>query len=163
MMTVKNVFAVAFISAILLCSTATAFVGISSKKTAPSVINARQSTHSLNANVSEKYDSAVFDPMVSTQKRNVAPSLALAISAAIMTSPLLAIAEEMEDDNYEYGAVNAPGGLAIAVVGGVLAVLSALLPLVLQGGEDAFEEMKASDKKTWGKGTADPLKGKKRR
>eukprot|EP00593_Proboscia_inermis_P015102 CAMPEP_0171312916 /NCGR_PEP_ID=MMETSP0816-20121228/34780_1 /TAXON_ID=420281 /ORGANISM="Proboscia inermis, Strain CCAP1064/1" /LENGTH=66 /DNA_ID=CAMNT_0011799359 /DNA_START=282 /DNA_END=479 /DNA_ORIENTATION=+ len=66
-----------------------------------------------------------------------------------MTSPLLAIAEEMEDDNYEYGAVNAPGGLAIAVVGGVLAVLSALLPLVLQGGEDAFEEMKASDKKTW--------------
>eukprot|EP00560_Eucampia_antarctica_P008801 CAMPEP_0197828538 /NCGR_PEP_ID=MMETSP1437-20131217/5079_1 /TAXON_ID=49252 ORGANISM="Eucampia antarctica, Strain CCMP1452" /NCGR_SAMPLE_ID=MMETSP1437 /ASSEMBLY_ACC=CAM_ASM_001096 /LENGTH=66 /DNA_ID=CAMNT_0043429775 /DNA_START=268 /DNA_END=468 /DNA_ORIENTATION=+ len=65
--------------------------------------------------------------------------------AAVSTSPLIALAEE----DYEYGAVDAP--ISIAVGGGILAVLTALLPLFLQGGEEAFEEMKDTDKNTWGK------------
>jgi hypothetical protein len=44
-----------------------------------------------------------------------------------------------------------------------LAILTALLPLVLQGGEEAFEEMKEQDKDKWGSSkSADTLKKKKR-
>jgi cobalamin biosynthesis Co2+ chelatase CbiK len=46
----------------------------------------------------------------------------------------------------------------IAVVGGCLAVLTALLPLLLKGGEEAFEEMKEQDKDKWGKNNSDTLK-----
>lgn len=49
-------------------------------------------------------------------------------AAAVATSPLIALAEEADD--YEYGAVNAPIG--IAWVGGVFLILTALLPLLLQ-------------------------------
>ncbi|KAI2504275.1 hypothetical protein MHU86_10202 [Fragilaria crotonensis] len=59
-----------------------------------------------------------------------------AIVAITASSPFVALAEEA--DGYEYGAVDAPIG--IAVVGGVLAVLTALLPLLLKGGEEAFED-----------------------
>jgi hypothetical protein len=48
------------------------------------------------------------------------------------------------------------------VVGGVLAVLTALLPLLLKGGEEAFEEMKEMDKDKWGNNSSDTLKKKKR-
>lgn len=75
-------------------------------------------------------------------------------AAAVATSPLMALAEEVDD--YEYGAVNAPIGIAWA--GGVLAVLTALLPLALQGGEEAFEEMKERDSGNWGTGNTDALK-----
>lgn len=68
-------------------------------------------------------------------------------AAIVATSPLVALAEEVDD--YEYGAVDAPIG--IAVVGGILAILTALLPIALQGGEEAFEEMKARDSNKWGK------------
>lgn len=67
---------------------------------------------------------------------------------AIATSPLVALAEELPDD-YEYGAVSAPIG--VAWVGGIFAVGTALLPIALQGGEEAFEEMKANDRDTFGK------------
>jgi len=46
---------------------------------------------------------------------------------------------------------------------GVLAILTALLPVVLQGGEEEFEKMKEQDSGTWGKGSADPLNKKRRR
>jgi len=70
---------------------------------------------------------------------------AVGIMAVVSASPLIALAE----DEYEYGAVDAPIGIAVG--GGILAVLTALLPLFLQGGEEAFEEMKANDKDQWGK------------
>ena len=73
---------------------------------------------------------------------------AMTASIAIATSPLVAFAIE-EVDDYEYGAVSAPIGVAWA--GGVLAVGTALLPIALQGGEEAFEEMKSQDKNTFGK------------
>jgi cobalamin biosynthesis Co2+ chelatase CbiK len=36
--------------------------------------------------------------------------------------------------------------------------LTALLPLLLKGGEEAFEEMKEQDKDKWGKNNSDTLK-----
>ena len=82
-----------------------------------------------------------------------------ATTAAIATSPLIALAEEV--DEYEYGAVNAPIGIAWA--GGVLVILTALLPLALQGGEEAFEEMKERDAGKWGTGSNDALDRNRRR
>jgi hypothetical protein len=80
-------------------------------------------------------------------------------AVVVATSPLMALAEEVDD--YEYGAVNAPIGLAWAV--GVLAVGTALLPLALQGGEEAFNEMKEKDADKWGKGGTDALKSKNKK
>lgn len=45
----------------------------------------------------------------------------------------------------------------LAVGGGILAILTALLPIALQGGEDAFNEMKEEDSSTWGSGNANKL------
>lgn len=80
-------------------------------------------------------------------------------AVAISTSPLVALAEEVDD--YEYGAVNAPIGIAWAA--GILAVLTALLPLALQGGEDAFNEMKDRDADKWGTGSTDALKSRRKK
>lgn len=77
-------------------------------------------------------------------------------AASIALHPLAAIAEE---DDYEYGAVDAPIGLAWAV--GLLAILTALLPLALKGGEEAFEEMKSTDADTWGTGNSNKLNKKR--
>lgn len=79
-------------------------------------------------------------------------------AVVVSSSPLVALAEEADD--YEYGAVNAPIGIAWA--GGVLAVLTALLPLFLQGGEDAFNEMKDRDSDKWGTGQTNALDRKRR-
>lgn len=68
--------------------------------------------------------------------------------ATLASSPLAALAEE---DNYVYGEVNAPGGLGLAAVLGVLAILTAAVPVILAPGEDAFNEMKDRDEKKWGK------------
>lgn len=70
---------------------------------------------------------------------------AAGLMTAISASPLAALA----DEEYEYGAVDAPIGIAWA--GGALAILTALLPVVLQGGEEAFEEMKERDSDKWAK------------
>lgn len=68
--------------------------------------------------------------------------------ATLASSPLAALAE---DDDYVYGAVNAPGGLGLAAGLGVLAILTAAVPVILAPGEDAFNEMKDRDEKKWGK------------
>ena len=82
--------------------------------------------------------------------------MASAAAVVLSTSPLAALAEE----DYEYGAVNAPIGLAWGA--GVLAILTALLPIALRGGEEAFEEMKERDSDKWGTGSSDSLKSKKK-
>jgi len=56
---------------------------------------------------------------------------------------------ETQGENYEYGAVNAP--IAIPLVGGLLAILTALIPVFFKGGEQAFEEIKERDSETFGK------------
>ena len=45
--------------------------------------------------------------------------------------------------------MNAPIGIAWAA--GIALIATSLLPLALKGGEEAFEEMKENDAKTWGK------------
>jgi hypothetical protein len=71
--------------------------------------------------------------------------------------PSNTIPEEVDD--YEYGAVDAPIGLAWGA--GVLAVATALLPIALKGGEEAFEEMKSQDADTWGTGNSNRLNKRK--
>lgn len=83
--------------------------------------------------------------------------VATTAAIALVTSPLVALAEE----DYEYGAVNAPGGIALAWGVGVLAILTALLPVALKGGEEAFEEMKDRDSDKWGSGKSDALNKRK--
>ena len=73
---------------------------------------------------------------------NIATVTAATITTTILSSPLAAIAE---DDSYEYGAVAAPGGLGLAAGLGVLAILTAAVPVVLAPGEDAFNEMRDRD------------------
>eukprot|EP00531_Pseudo-nitzschia_arenysensis_P019820 CAMPEP_0116142974 /NCGR_PEP_ID=MMETSP0329-20121206/15197_1 /TAXON_ID=697910 /ORGANISM="Pseudo-nitzschia arenysensis, Strain B593" /LENGTH=127 /DNA_ID=CAMNT_0003638251 /DNA_START=61 /DNA_END=444 /DNA_ORIENTATION=+ len=75
-------------------------------------------------------------------------AIATTAAIAIATSPAVAFAQEVADD-YEYGAVSAPIG--VAWIGGVFAVGTALLPIALSGGEDAFNEMKENDKDSFGK------------
>lgn len=80
------------------------------------------------------------------KQKNGGGGLSPQLSAALFTTmvtigqPLIALAEETD---YEYGAVDAPIGLAVG--GGILAIATALLPLALKGGEEAFEEMKERD------------------
>jgi hypothetical protein len=73
---------------------------------------------------------------------------AITLSALVAaTSPVLAAVDAAAGD-YEYGAVNAPIGLAVG--GGILAILTALLPVALRGGEDAFNEIRDRDASTFG-------------
>jgi hypothetical protein len=95
-----------------------------------------------------------FQPMAVISAGQVIVSSAAVPTASL---PILAILAEVVDD-YEYGAVDAPIG--IAWVGGILAVLTATLPFFLQGGEKAFEEIKDRDAATFGKRN-DILKKKK--
>lgn len=81
-------------------------------------------------------------------------------SAFIMANiPSIVLAVAEVDDDYEYGKVDAPIGLAVGA--GILAILTALLPIALQGGEKAFEEIKERDADTFGKRNSDVLKKKK--
>ena len=66
----------------------------------------------------------------------------------------LDFSEDVTDD-YEYGAVDAPIGLAWGA--GLLAIATALLPIAMQGGEEAFEEMRQSEEADWGKGSSNKL------
>ncbi len=47
--------------------------------------------------------------------------------------------------------MNAPGGLGLAAGLGVLAILTAAVPVLLAPGEDAFNEMKEKDADSWRK------------
>mmetsp|Transcript_10335 Transcript_10335/g.21260 ORF Transcript_10335/g.21260 Transcript_10335/m.21260 type:complete len:127 (-) Transcript_10335:103-483(-) len=72
----------------------------------------------------------------------------LAVATIAVSQPFIAIAEEV--DNYEYGAVDAPIGIAWGV--GVLAILTSLLPLALKGGEEALDDMRENEGYSFGKG-----------
>ena len=51
----------------------------------------------------------------------------------------------------------------IAWAGGVLAILTALLPIALSGGEDAFNEMKENDAGKFGTGDTSALDRNRKR
>jgi len=97
----------------------------------------------------------------SSSSNNNLPAQIAAASAFVMANAAPLVAMAVEEENYEYGAVDAPIGLAVG--GGILAILTALLPILLRGGEEAFEEMKDRDSDTFGKsGNKDVLKGGKK-
>ena len=98
----------------------------------------------------QKQQVGEFEPMQVSPKKSYAPAVAAAVA---LSSPLVAMAEEVDD--YEYGAVDAPIGIAVG--GGILAILTALLPIALRGGEEAFEEMRERDSGNWGTGRSDSL------
>mmetsp|Transcript_5442 Transcript_5442/g.9934 ORF Transcript_5442/g.9934 Transcript_5442/m.9934 type:complete len:124 (+) Transcript_5442:128-499(+) len=81
---------------------------------------------------------------------NAATVAAATITTVVLASPLAAIAEDVEDD-YVYGNVSAPGGIGLAVGLGVVAILTAAVPVVLAPGEDAYNEMKERDSDKWGR------------
>jgi len=96
-----------------------------------------------------------------SSSNNNLPAQIAAASAFVMANAAPLVAMAVEEENYEYGAVDAPIGLAVG--GGILAILTALLPILLRGGEEAFEEMKDRDSDTFGKsGNKDVLKGGKK-
>ena len=122
---------------LLACQTTLAF--------APTQVTLSQNRALLTRQAAKKSDD------VTSKFANYLTRYLAATAAMVATNPLLALAEEVDD--YEYGAVNAPIGIAWAA--GCLAILTALLPLALQGGEKAFEEMKNRDAYKWGKGGDD--------
>lgn len=64
---------------------------------------------------------------------------AAVVSAALVTANIPVWAAMAVEDDYEYGAVDAPP--LVPIVGGLLAILTALLPIALKPGEEAFEEV----------------------
>ena len=69
--------------------------------------------------------------------------VAAAAAAALVSANILPFVALAEEDDYVYGAVDAPP--LIPIIGGILAILTAALPVLLRSGEEAFEEMKDSD------------------
>lgn len=60
-------------------------------------------------------------------------------SAALVAANLPILSAFAIEEDYEYGAVDAP--IAIPIIGGILAIGTALLPIALRPGEEAFEEV----------------------
>ena len=81
-----------------------------------------------------------------------------ATAAAFVVANVPVAAMAIVDDDYEYGAVDAPIGLAFGV--GVLAIATAAVPVLMQGGEEAFEEMREREAETFGKDNKNVLRKK---
>uniref|UniRef100_A0A7S4M8Q1 Uncharacterized protein n=1 Tax=Odontella aurita TaxID=265563 RepID=A0A7S4M8Q1_9STRA len=123
----------------LLVAASSAFVPHASRPQQPSLVRVQASFDPLGLSSSDGEERRAAPAAIA------AGAAFTASAAALASSPLAALAE----DDYEYGAVDAP--IAIPVVGGILAILTALLPVFLKGGEEAFEEMKEQDKDNWGR------------
>lgn len=118
------------------------------------IVAALFALQTVSAFVPRQQPTTVANPLVEKMSK-----FAMTAAVVISTSPLIALAEEVGDE-YEYGAVSAP--ISVAWVGGIFAVLTALLPLALSGGEEAFEEMKEADKGKFGTGDSSALNRKKK-
>jgi hypothetical protein len=104
-------------------------------------------------------ETAFLIPMIDAFNSKIMTATAALITSNTFLVPI--VQAIVEDDNYEYGAVDAPIGIAVG--GGILAILTALLPVALKGGEEAFEEIKDRDVDTFGKRNTDLLSGKKKK
>ena len=123
------------------------------------------STCAFSMNQPKTSTKAQFDPLMPSieTKGDLSPAFlpkvaAATATAAVLSSPLVAKAVE-EVDGYEYGAVDAPIGLAWGA--GVVVILTAAVPVFMQGGEEAFEEMRERDAGNWGSGNSDRLNGRR--
>jgi hypothetical protein len=97
-------------------------------------------------------------PLQASPLENIEPKIAAASAFVMANIPAIVLAVAEVEDDYEYGKVDAPIGLAVGA--GILAILTALLPIALQGGEKAFEEIRERDENTFGKKNSDVLKKK---
>lgn len=97
-------------------------------------------------------------PLQASPFGNMESKIAGASAFVMANIPAIVLAVTEVEDDYEYGKVDAPIGLAVGA--GILAILTALLPIALQGGEKAFEEIKERDANTFGKKNSDVLKKK---
>jgi hypothetical protein len=149
----RNSFLIKFIVAVLSLHGVASFVVPSTQK------HPQSSSMKLASGATKLNDDDT--PTMSSSSSLVKRVGQIATTAAVVisTSPLMALAEEVDD--YEYGAVNAPIGIAWA--GGLLAILTALLPVALQGGEKAFEEMKERDAGKWGTGESSSLNRRRKK
>mmetsp|Transcript_19156 Transcript_19156/g.25235 ORF Transcript_19156/g.25235 Transcript_19156/m.25235 type:complete len:131 (+) Transcript_19156:249-641(+) len=77
----------------------------------------------------------------------LSPKILPAIAAAIPSSVLAAV-EEVDD--YQYGAVSAPGW--ILPVGALAVIVTAAVPILLQSGQEAFDEISENSKDKWAGG-----------
>lgn len=85
-----------------------------------------------------------------TSNNNVDKFTVALTTAAVTAAPLASFAAT-QDDDYVYGAVAAPGGLGLAAGLGVLAIITAAVPVLLSPGEEAFNEMRDRDEGKWRK------------
>lgn len=97
-------------------------------------------------------------PLQASPVEHMESKIAVASAFVMANIPAIVLAVAEVEDDYEYGKVDAPIGLAVGA--GILAILTALLPIALQGGEKAFEEIKERDANTFGKKNSDVLKKK---
>ncbi|GAX25330.1 hypothetical protein FisN_5Lh421 [Fistulifera solaris] len=97
-------------------------------------------------------------PLQASLLENIEPKIAAASAFVMANIPVIVLAVAEVEDDYEYGKVDAP--IVLAVGAGILAILTALLPIALQGGEKAFEEIRERDENTFGKKNTDVLKKK---
>jgi len=98
----------------------------------------------------EKSSLSVTSPSVSSDplQNGIGIRSLVSTSALLFLCPIVALAEEAED--YEYGAVGAPIGIAWFF--GVLAIATSFLPLLLKGGEEALEQQRKDEKGSFGRG-----------
>ena len=107
--------------------------------------------HQVRPVPATRAEAAKFDPLGlaeedATKPATTATAAAAGVFATLAASPLAAVAES---DDYEYGAVDAPIGIAWAA--GVLAILTAAVPVLLQGGEKALEQQRIDEGGSFGK------------
>jgi hypothetical protein len=90
-------------------------------------------------------------------------NVAAAATAALLSSnllPLVSFAAEATDE-YEYGSVNAPIGLAVGA--GIVAILTAAVPVLLRPGEKALDEMREREGNAFGTGKTKDTLNKRRK
>lgn len=122
-------------------------------------LNAIPTLQNVNSKITSTVPTSATSNMIPKIFQDMNYKIIIASTAVLMTIPQSVLAAVIEDD-YEYGKVDAPIGLAWGV--GVLAILTALLPIALRGGEEAFNEMSERDSKTFGKNNNDILNSKKK-
>lgn len=108
----------------------------------------------------EKIKTPVTGPVKHASK-SWPSNVAAAATAALLSSnllPLVSFAAEAEE--YEYGAVDAPIGLAVGA--GILAILTAAVPILLRPGEKALDEMREREGNAFGTGKTKDTLNKKR-
>eukprot|EP00968_Pinguiococcus_pyrenoidosus_P022225 scaffold3071_cov253-Pinguiococcus_pyrenoidosus.AAC.5 len=96
--------------------------------------------------------SEITPAAASAKLRKLGTAGLLQLTAA--AAPLVALAQEMDNDEIAYGTVEAPGWV-LPVVALLTISLTAAVPILLQPGDDAAREMQERDASFYGKSRRD--------